>query len=403
MTMDYAASRRAFLHSVGVGAAALGLQGTLHGQNPAIQGFEETPADPKSAKTWQPVSDRKIRVGIAGYGVCRFGASFGFQDHPNVEIVAVTDIQPKNCEALMKAVSCEKSYPCLEEMVKDDGIEAIFVATDAPSHARHCIESLKHGKHVMCAVPATYENIEEGHELYETVKKTGLKYQLAETSYFHAANHAMRELYKAGAFGRLVYSEGEYFHYNCQTIASYKDWRLGMPPQFYPTHSNAYYTGVTGKGFTAVSCVGFTNPLKYVGKDANRYGNPFSDEVALFETEEGGPSRMAVMWGVQGYHGEQGRVFGELGSYDYAHAGGTYKGKQKVEVSLERPPLPPGVPAGGHGGSHGLLMHDFIMAILEDRTPLCDVDQAMAMSVSGIVAHQSAMKGGERLPIPKFS
>ena len=30
-------------------------------------------------RTWKPVSDRKIRVGIVGYGVCRFGAAFGFR------------------------------------------------------------------------------------------------------------------------------------------------------------------------------------------------------------------------------------------------------------------------------------------------------------------------------------
>ncbi len=38
------------------------------------------------------LSDRKIRVGIAGYGLCRFGSQFGFQNHPNVEVVAVTDL-----------------------------------------------------------------------------------------------------------------------------------------------------------------------------------------------------------------------------------------------------------------------------------------------------------------------
>ena len=401
--MDYSTSRRSFLQSVGFAAGALGMQGRLQGQNPDIQGFEEAPSDQTASHSWQPTTDRRIRVGIVGYGYCRFGAAFGFQNHPNVEIIAVSDLIPERCQALAKAVRCEKTYPSLEEMVKDDRIEAVFAATDAPGHAKHCIESLNHGKHVMCAVPATFESIEEGHELYETVKRTGLKYQLAETSYFHAANHAMRQLYKAGALGRLNYSEGEYFHYNVQTYPSFKDWRLGMPPQYYPTHSNAYYTGVTGKGFTAVSCVGFSNPLQYVGKDANRYQNPFSDEVALFETEEGAPCRMAVMWGVQGYHGEQGRVFGELGSFDYAYAGGAYKGTAQPEINLERPPLPPGVPAGGHGGSHGHLMHDFVSAILEDRTPICDIDQAMAMSIAGIVAHQSALKGGERLPIPRFS
>ena len=393
-------TRRDFLSMLG--PASLGL-GSLGAVTAASLTQAVHAAEKNSTKKWEPVSDRKVKVGIAGYGVCRFGASFGFQNHPNVDIVAVTDIQPKNCAGLMKAVKCDKSYPCLEEMVKDDNIEAVFVATDAPNHARHCIEVLKHGKHAMCAVPATFENIEEGIELHETVKKTGLKYQLAETSYYRACNYAMRQLYKAGAFGKLNYSEGEYFHYNCQVIASYKDWRLGMPPQYYPTHSNAYYTGVTGKQFKSVSCVGFTNPLKYVGKDANRYKNPFSDEVALFETEEGAPCRMAVMWGVQGYHGEQGRVFGELGSYNYAYAGGKYKGSKKVTVDLGRPPLPPGVPAGGHGGSHGRLMNEFITAILEDREPLCNINQAMAMSVAGIVAHQSAMKGGERLPIPQFS
>lgn len=401
--MDAATSRRNFLHAMGIGATALGFQGALHGQNPPIQGFEEVPADRANTQQWTPVSDRKVRVGIAGYGLCRFGAAFGFQNHPNVEVAAVTDLIPERCRALAQAVRCDKTYPSLEEMVKDDSLEAVFVATDAPGHARHSIAALRHGKHVMCAVPAIFQHVEEGQQLYDAVKQTGLKYQMAETSYFHAANHAMRQLYKAGAFGRLVYSEGEYFHHNVQTYDSFEGWRLGLPPQFYPTHSNAYYTGVTGKGFTAVSCIGFSVPLQYIGKEANRYGNPFSDEVALFETEDGAPCRMAVMWGVQGYHGEQGRVFGELGSFDYAYAGGTYKGTKKVEVSLDRPPLPPEVPAGGHGGSHGHLTHDFIMAILEDRQPLCDIDQSLAMSVAGIVAHQSAMKGGQRMSIPKFS
>ncbi|MGB1775659.1 MAG: hypothetical protein ACPHGV_04940, partial [Synechococcus sp.] len=42
--------------------------------------------------------------------------------------------------ALMKACRCDRSYESLEQMVKDRKIEAIFVATDAPSHARHCID-----------------------------------------------------------------------------------------------------------------------------------------------------------------------------------------------------------------------------------------------------------------------
>ena len=96
---------------------------------------KKAPTDPNASKAWKPVSDRKIRVGIVGYGTCQFGAAFSFQDHPNVEIVAVSDLFPDRCAALAKACRCEKTYPSLEELVKDDKIEAVFVATDAPSHA----------------------------------------------------------------------------------------------------------------------------------------------------------------------------------------------------------------------------------------------------------------------------
>ncbi|HNT36931.1 MAG TPA: gfo/Idh/MocA family oxidoreductase, partial [bacterium] len=64
--------------------------------------------------------------------------------------------------------------------------------------------------------------------------------------------------------------------------------------------------------------------------------------------------------------------------------------------------LPDGVSAGGHGGSHGYLSHEFIMSILENRKPLIDVAWAMNMTVPGIVAHQSALKDGELLKIPQY-
>ena len=62
-------------------------------------------------------------------------------------------------------------------------------------------------------------------------------------------------------------------------------------------------------------------------------------------------------------------------------------------MNIDRPPLPPGVDGGGHGGSHGYLMSDFVDAILRDRKPWVDVAQALNMTVAGIVAHQSALQG----------
>jgi len=384
-------SRRSFLRNVGLGgAAAWGLSSVAHAESSAGQATQET---------WEPISDRKIRVGIVGYGVCRFGAAFGFQDHPNVEVVAVSDLVPERCQALSKACRCEKTYPSLEEMVKDDRIEAIFAATDAPSHARHCIEVLRHGKHVASAVPAVYGSLEEADRLYETVKDSGLTYMLFETSCYRDDCFAMRQIYEAGGFGKLVYSEGEYYHYFPTPLASYKEWRTGLPPLWYPTHSTAYYIGVSGGSFLDVSCMGFRSEIPHLKADGNRYKNPFGTEVALLRTSEGGMSRMTCSWDTPGLQGEIGRVRGQRGSMTES----TYQGLEKKLPNLEKPPLPPGMSGGGHGGSHGHLCNEFVSSILQNRSPLVDISWALNLTVPGVVAHQSALKDGELMKIPQYA
>lgn len=390
-------TRRSFLHAMGVTAAGLGLATVAHSEEKPIQGFEKTAENPNASAGWKPVSDRKIRVGLVGYGVCKFGAAFGFQDHPNVEVVAVSDLLLDRCAELAKVTRCAKTYPSLEELVKDDRIEAVFVATDAPSHARHCIEVLKHNKHVASAVPAVFGSLKDADQLFAAVKASGRKYMMFETSCFHEELHAMRQIYNTGGLGQLVYSEGEYYHYMEQPIASYQDWRVGLPPQWYPTHSNAYYVGVTGGSFTEVSCLGMPSRIQHLQPANNRYRNAFGTEIALFRTSEGGMSRMAVSWDTPGAGGEMGRIRGEKGSFY-----GKYEGLEKALPPTNRPPLPPGVAGGGHGGSHGYLMNEFVTAILQDRQPLVNIALALNMTVAGIVAHQSALKHGALMKIPQY-
>lgn len=364
---------------------------------PDIEGFEKAIIDPEDLKPWEAISDRKVRVGLAGYGVCEFAAEFSFQNHPNVEVIAVSDLIPERCAELAKVTNCRKTYPSLEEMVKDDKIEAVFCATDAPSHARHAILCLKHGKHVAVAVPAVFGSLEEADMLLEEVKKSGLKYMMYETSCFHADLYAMREIYKAGGFGKLVYSEGEYWHYSEKGIDSYKGWRHGMPPMWYLTHASAYHIGVTDGYFTEVSCMGMPSYMERYQPENNRYKNPFATQIALFRTNDGGMARMCRSADTPGFSGEIGRIRGERGTfYD------KYEGQEKNLPDLRRPGLPPSVEPGYHGGSHGHLTDEFISSILLDRKPLIDVAISLNMTVPGIIAHQSSLKDGELLPVPHY-
>ncbi|HAR68017.1 MAG TPA: gfo/Idh/MocA family oxidoreductase, partial [Lentisphaeria bacterium] len=120
---------------MGASAAALGAlsaASSLHAADDlprdaagnVIPGFGDDPEQPnqvtaRNTDKWEQKSDRKIKVGIAGYGLCKFGAMFCYQDHPNVEVVAATDLDPQRCAALAKAVGAKKTYASCEEMIKD--------------------------------------------------------------------------------------------------------------------------------------------------------------------------------------------------------------------------------------------------------------------------------------------
>ncbi len=399
--MTHHISRRGFMASAAAGAGLLGMAGAAPAADKApIQGFDDTGGGAPKGKPWTPVSERRIRVGIAGYGLCKFGAAFGFQDHPNVEVAAVSDLIPERCQELARACRCNTTYPSLEELVKDPKIEAVFIATDAPSHCRLAIDALQHGKHVASAVPAVWGSLEDADRLFAAVKASGLNYMMFETSAFHEDCYAMRTIFQAGGFGKLVYTEGEYYHYLPAPLDSYKGWRMGSPPQWYPTHSNAYYVCVTGGSFTEVSCLGMPSHLEYLHPEQNPYKNPFGTEIALLRTGEGGMARMLVSKDTPGHGGETGRVRGQKGSM----LGMKFDGTSDIAaLDLARTQLPPNVAPGGHGGSHGHLCDEFVTSILKERTPLVNIAWALNMTAAGIVAHQSALNGGEWRKIPQYA
>ena len=48
------------------------------------------------------------------------------------------------------------------------------------------------------------------------------------------------------------------------------------------------------------------------------------------------------------------------------------------------------------------LTHEFIDALVNERKPTVDIYEALAYTVPGIIAHQSALAGGKQMKIPSF-
>lgn len=380
---------------------------------PDIQGFEETDSGASATAVWRPFSDRKVRVAIVGEGICSFGSQFGYQQHPNAEVVAVSDLDPELCLRLQERTGAKNRYPTFEELLRhagEDRVEAVYIATDAPSHARLAIMALEHGLHVASAVPAFFgaDQLELVPKMVDAAKRSGRLYMMNETTAFRPEGYAMRKLYEAGMLGDVVYAEGEYYHPDGNDLdsvmcGSFGKWREGCPPQYYPTHSNAFYTCVTHRRFVEVSCSAVPSLKTHYKPGNNRYANPYGSEFAMMRGEDGSTARMLVAWDIPAFGGEIGRIFGNKGCYVPERGGYSGWFSDKVaKMDLAKPALPPGVDAGGHGGSHSYLTDDFLRGILVPGHKVCvDLKTALDTTLAGVYAHLSAMKGGETLKIPE--
>ena len=368
---------------------------------------------------------RKVRVAIVGG---RFGLSFQFHEHPDCVVEAVAELRPARLAALQKVYQCAKGYPSLEAMLKDPKVEAVFLATPAPDHVRHTLLCLAAGKHVLSAVPAAM-TLEDCGRLAAAVKQSGLTYMMAETSCWQQLTISARTFYAEGRFGHLYYTESEYHHPGLETLYfenGQRTWRHGLPPMHYPTHCTSHLLSVTGERLTDVVCHGWGDEHPIV-KD-NAYHNPFWTETALFRTDRGNSMRVAIWWRGAQKGGERARYFGDKMSFYFSDPTGTngpsiVRAETKTEKDsggFERSSqilekyaevkwwktdlLPePLRHDSGHEGSHCFITHEFVDAVAKGRKPFVGIDEALAFTVPGMIAHQSAMKGGQSLKIPTIT
>lgn len=396
-------SRRGFL--AGSAVAAVG----------AVAGRSDTAKaaiEPSAVMPGPHPAAKPIRMGVVGGG---FGVAFPWHEHPDVVVAGVSDLQTDRRNNMMKVFKCQTAYESLEKLIQAKDIDAVAVWTPAPDHAQHVLAVLNSGKHAICAVPMGMDR-EECEKILETVKRTGLTYMMGETSFYRQETITARKWFKEGKFGDIIFTEGEYYHDHTGKNTQYwhdkngPTWRYGFAPMHYPTHSTSFLTGVTGERITEVSCMGWGDNDEVL--KTNGYKNPFWNCTALCRTNRGHHAKMSVYWSVQIGFAERANWFGTKMNFYMPNP----TGAGAVITTADDPPQPVKVPNhwatdmlpaplrhdSGHGGSWTFIVHEFIDALTKGRAPAIDVYESLAQVMPGIIAHQSALKGGELMKVPQY-
>jgi predicted dehydrogenase len=364
-----------------------------------------------------------ISVCLVGLG--QFGSQFValYRAHPLVARLALCDMDEAKLAAAARQHGVSECYHTLDEVCHSD-VQAVVLITQPWLHAAQALQVLRAGKHVYSAVPPVYgtdgeQLLAQCDELVRTVRETGQLYMLGETTFFRSEVVYCRQRAAEGAFGYFTYGECEYWHdldnpnSNLRQVdrlrwgSQWGDDKRGAIPMHYPTHATASMVSIMNTHAISVSALGYERPDEdWFLRDAY-WHNVYGNEVALYRMANGAIVRHSELRRVGHPGAESFRLFGTEGSFLWDEGGShwsTRQGVSPVDVSAAREPLPPALAAnlGGHGGSHAYLVNEFVAACAEERQPRINVWQAMRYMAPGIVAHQSALRDGETLPVPDW-
>ncbi|MEX0928020.1 MAG: Gfo/Idh/MocA family oxidoreductase [Balneolales bacterium] len=373
------------------------------------------------------MADKKINIAITGLG---FGAEFIpiYQNHPGAHMYGICQRNEEKLNQVGEAFGVENRFTSYEEMLADPGVDAVHINTPIQAHAEHTLKALRAGKHVSCTVPMA-TTVEDCEEIVRTVRETGLKYMMAETVVYSREFLFVRELYKNGELGKVQYMQASH----PQDMEGWPEYWESMKPMHYATHVVSPVLALVGGQAEYVSCLGSGS---INGRLSRKSGSSFAVESCHIKLKDSDIAAhiYRCLFDTARQYRESFDVYGTKKSFewnliegedpvihtakkpepeiparvkvpDYAHLlpkeiqaftqAGVYDAGEHEHLSFTQ--------GGGHGGSHPHLVHEFISALLEDRDPYPNAVQSANWTCVGLLAHESAQKGGEILHLPAFT
>lgn len=380
------------------------------------------------------MADKKVRIAIVGLG---FGAEFIpiFQAHPDAEMYAICRRNKAELDKCGDRFGIQARYTSYEDLLKDPNVDAVHINSPIPDHAPQAIAALKAGKHVACTVPMG-TSIDECRQIVELQRQTGKVYMMMETVVYAREYLFARELYDKGELGRIQFLRGSHQ----QDMDGWPDYWPGLPPMWYATHCVSPCLAILSKpGKPALAESVVCHGSGRIREDLiKRYNSPFAIETATFKIRDSDVVAEVTrsLFDTARQYRESFDVTGSKKSFEWQQVENeepVIHTKSTPEKPLSEAEIPKRVkvpdyahllpepirrftqPAaiqdaehlsflqgGGHGGSHPHLAHNFLMAVLGKQPAFPDAATSANWTMVGICAHESAMKGGDRIAIPQL-
>lgn len=365
------------------------------------------------------MSQSTIRLGIVG--ACGRGKDFkaACDALPQIAIAAVCDTNSAALPKTAATLGAAESYTDYMQMLDKARLDAVVIATPMHLHVPQALAALQRNMHVLCEVTAGI-SVEECIDLALACRRSRGVYMMAENYTYMEPNVLVREIARRGLFGTPYFAEGEYIHELKElneTTPWRRRWHSGINGNTYPTHSlGPILQWMPGDRVTSVSCAGSGH--HYRDPRGDQYENEDST-ITLCRMKSGGLVKLRLdMLSNRPHSMTNYQLQGTDGCYESARAEGekcriwlrSRCGNPNQWINLDdlkEEFLPDfwrqasqAAEKAGHGGGDYFEILDFVDAIQGKRPPAIGIDDALDMTLPGLLSQQSIQRGGVWVDVP---
>lgn len=271
---------------------------------------------------------KKMNLAILGAGGIAQTMANTVNGMEDVNLYAVASRSAEKAAAFAEKYGAEKSYGSYEEMLQDDGVDLVYIATPHSHHYAHAKLCIDYGKPSLCE-KAFMWNAKETEEILAYAKEKNVFITEAMWVRYMPMSVMLKEVLASGRIGevigltanlgyslmhveRLVRPElagGALLDLGVYTL-NFATWILGDEIQSFSTSVVKHETGVDKQEFV---------DLIY----------PDGTQAGLFNTMQAVTDRKGYIYGTKGHI-----VVDNINNYEAMHI---YNNKYELEETIERP------------------------------------------------------------------
>ena len=146
----------------------------------------------------------RIRWGLIGCGdIVQRCVGPALTSLSSCELVAVSRRDPTALQRCIKQFGAQKGYESWQDLLADDSIQAVYIASPVYLHCEQAVMAAGCGKHILCEKPMAIDS-RQGRTMVDAAHQNGVHLGISYYRHFFPVVQRLKEILAAGEIGDVM-------------------------------------------------------------------------------------------------------------------------------------------------------------------------------------------------------